>query len=71
MKYLASIILAWFAFGISLVAIAGQVLHNELMRTWVKGGIPMAVSTATAILSLALSVILQIQSKRKNGKNHP
>lgn len=70
MKKLISLYLAWFAFGCGVTAIAGRIIGNSMMQTWVpEGGTPMAISTAVSIIALAIALILRTQSKASH-RNH-
>lgn len=58
MKKFIALLLAWFAFGVSVSGIAGHYLNLPVLASWVKGGTPMAVSTAVALIALSISVAL-------------
>lgn len=66
MKNLIALLLAWFAFGVAATAIFGHLIGQLKLASWFDGMVPMAVSTATAIMSLAISLFLHLSHRREH-----
>jgi len=66
MKKVLSFFLCCFAAGIGLTSLAGYVLKDLRLASWSPDTVPMAVSTAVAIVALAAAFILH-WSQRRNG----
>lgn len=68
MKYLTAMLLAWFAFGSGVAALIGHFDGNIILASWKPGQVPMAISTACAMIALSISVLLRCC--RKEHSHH-
>lgn len=59
MRLIISNALAIFAISIALTTLCGYLVNRIQLAAWVDGGTPMAVSTAVAIITLGLAVIVR------------
>lgn len=59
MRRIVSNALAIFALSIGITTLIGYLLKLVRLTAWVDGGTPMAVSTAVAVIALALSIIVR------------
>jgi len=69
MKKIISFFLCWFATGIAITSLAGYIVKDMRLASWCPNAVPMAISTAIAILALATAFMLHWSGKRHgNGK---
>jgi len=66
MKKIVSLLLCCFAGGIAITSLAGYALKDMRWASWAPDAVPMAISTAIAIIALAVAISLRF-SCRKNG----
>lgn len=59
MRRIASNVLAIFALSIGLTTLISYMVNKGHLSSWVKDGTPMAVSTAVAIIALAMAIIVR------------
>jgi len=69
MKKIISLFLCSFAGGIAITSLVGYLLKDMRWASWAPDTVPMAISTAVAIISLAIAITLHWNGK-KNGKCH-
>lgn len=66
MKSVISLFLCCFASGIAVTSLIGYILKDMRWASWAPDAVPMAVTTAVAIISLAVAFLLR-WSGRRNG----
>lgn len=66
MKKVIAFFLCCFAAGIGVTSLAGYLLRDMRWASWAPDTVPMAISTAVAIIALAAAFMLH-WSHKKNG----
>jgi hypothetical protein len=70
MRIVFSWMLLWFALGIAMASIYGIAVKQEHFSAWVVGGTPMSLSTAVAIISICLALMLRFYKPKRCENGH-
>ena len=71
MRCFCARLLVWFAIGMALTCPVGLLINQTQMSSIIKDGTPMALSTAGAIMALAVAALLKYSKpkpKRETNK---